>query len=169
MNAKYSWALLFVIAGLLVALPAFAADMGHSSAAHMGSYSKDASSMSGKFQAFHAKDLLGKNVENRQGEDLGKVEDIVFGKDGSAEFVVISHGGTLGAGAKYYPIPFNTFMSSATNMARLHTDDKIIASLEKNKLESAPSFSDKKWDVSSMESHDRICAYYGAGACDRTM
>jgi len=46
----------------------------------------------GEFHSFNANDLIGKTVKNKQGETLGKVEDLVIGSDGTADFVVLSRG-----------------------------------------------------------------------------
>lgn len=147
--------LLLLMVGFFVAVPVFAAGNEYS-----------ASPMkSGEFQAFHVNDLVGKTVKNSAGDELGKVEDMVIGKNGRADFVILSRGGTLGVGAKYIPIPFQTFMSSSTNLARVNTDADLIANLDKAKLDSAPAFTDNTYGLSTTDSHKQICSYYGAGAC----
>ena len=88
-----------------------------------------------------------------------------FSSDGRIDFVILSYGGTLGLGAKYVPVPYQTLMSNSSNLANINSDNDLVANLDKTKLDSAPSFSDKKWDVSSQDMRDKICTYYGAGAC----
>jgi hypothetical protein len=50
-------------------------------------------------------------------------------------------------------------------MARINTENDLIANLDTAKLDGAPSFKDKKYDLSSRDSQNKICSYYGAGAC----
>jgi len=150
--ARFNILSILVIVGLLVAVPVFAAETSNTLS-------------SSTFHAFKANDLIGKTVKNSNGDDIGKVEDLVIGNDGRADFVILSRGGTLGVGDKYIPIPFQTFMSNSTNLARINTDNDLIANLDTSKLDAAPSFKDKKYDLSSRDSQMRICRYYGAGAC----
>ncbi len=160
------WMPLLLIAGLLVALPAFAAT-GEGS----GSSSNPASSPSmiepqgtGQFHAFNAGDLIGKTVKDRKGEELGKVEDVVIGSDGYADFVVLARGGFIDIGEKYVPVPFQTFMSNATNIAKLNTAGDVMVNLTKDKIAKAPSFSkDNLGNIRT--SQDKICSYFGAGQC----
>jgi sporulation protein YlmC with PRC-barrel domain len=151
---------LLLVAGLLAAAPVLAAENDHSKSSMSTPRGSDSSN-----SAFNVNDLIGKSVKNSRGDELGKVEDVIIGSDGRAQFVVLSRGGTLGVGAKYVPVPFNTLMSNSTNIARIKTDNDLIANLDKAKLDSAPSFSDKRFDLSSRDSQNKICSYYGAGAC----
>jgi len=148
-----------MIVGLMVALPVFAAQDN----------SNQSASMNSEGHAFNAKDLIGKTVNDRQGKELGKVEDLVFGRDGSAYFVILAHGGEFGMGGKYTPIPFQTFMSDTHNLANLKSDRGLIASLDKAKLDAAPSFKDKDWLKDIRASQDKICSYFGAGQCPRRL
>jgi sporulation protein YlmC with PRC-barrel domain len=156
--------LLLVVVGLLVTVPVFAAESGYSNSnSHSNSMSNSQSS--GQFHAFNANDLIGKTVKDSKGNELAKVEDLVIGSDGRTDFVVLSRGGTLGVGTKYIPIPFQTFMSDSTNMAKINTDSDLVSNLNTAKLDEAPSFKDKNYDLSTRDSQMRICRYYGAGAC----
>ncbi len=148
---------LLVMVGLLVTVPVFAAGSDSSMS--------NPQQMPGTFHAFNANDLIGKTVKNSKGDELGKVEDLVIGNDGRADFVVLSRGGTLGVGTKYIPIPYQTFMSDSTNIAKINTDSDLVSNLNTAKLDEAPSFKDKNYDLSTRDSQMRICRYYGAGAC----
>jgi sporulation protein YlmC with PRC-barrel domain len=117
----------------------------------------------GNFPQFRADDLIGKSVKDQDGNGIGKVADLVIGKDGQADFVVLSHGGILWFGEKYTPVPFQTFMSNATNIAKLNSDSDVTTKLSKAKIDSAPEFSDRHWDLSG--SQGKICSYFGQGLC----
>ncbi len=150
--------MILLMVGLFVAAPVFAAESTSS-----GSSSSTMPSMS--FQTFHANDMIGKTLKNKQGDDLGKVEDLVISNDGRIDFVVLSYGGTLGIGAKYVPVPYQTIMSNSANFANISSNNDLIANLDKSKLDAAPSFSDKNWNASSQDTREKICSYYGAGSC----
>src|ERR1035437_5707837 len=57
-----------------------------------------------------ASSLKGDNVVNHQGEDLGKIEEIMIDLDrGRIAFAVLSFGGFLGMGDKLFAIPWQAF------------------------------------------------------------
>ena len=163
---KFNILMLAMIVGLLSAFAVYAAD--YSTSHPSSSMGVEKNLMSGEFHSFNASDLIGKTVKGKDGESLGKVEDVMLSRDGTASFVILSYGGTAGIGSKYVPIPFNTFVSDWTNMARLSTDSDVIANLDKAKLDSAPSFSDKK-ELGSHATRDTVCRYFGEGACPHRM
>ena len=171
---KFNVVVVIMAVSLLAALPVFAAEQARSpmdqssdsQGAGKSSQSHDSKTMSqSQSHAFNAKDLIGKSVRNKQDEELGKVEDLIIGQDGNTEFVILSRGGTLGVGAKYVPVPFKIFFPDATNISKISTDNDVIANLDKGKLDSAPSFNDRKINLSDQNSQDKICSHFGQGAC----
>jgi sporulation protein YlmC with PRC-barrel domain len=61
----------------------------------------------GHTRAILASKVNGTSIYNRNGEKLGHVEDIVLDKmSNEILFAVMGSGGVLGAGEKYYPIPW---------------------------------------------------------------
>ena len=54
-----------------------------------------------------ATSIDGNDIRNRQGEDLGKVKDLMIDlSDGSVSYAVVSYGGFLGMGDKLFAVPF---------------------------------------------------------------
>ena len=54
--------------------------------------------------------LKGDKVVNRQGEDLGKIEELMIDLDrGRIAYAVLSFGGFLGMGDKLFAIPWQAF------------------------------------------------------------
>jgi sporulation protein YlmC with PRC-barrel domain len=103
-----------------------------------------------------SKDLIGSKVKNAQGEDLGKVEEIVLDlEEGQIAYAVLSFGGFLGMGDKLFAIPAET-------LKRRASDNAIVLDVDKDRLKKAPGFdknnwpslSDRAWLVSVYE-------YYG--------
>jgi sporulation protein YlmC with PRC-barrel domain len=76
----------------------------------------------------------GTSVYNPKGERLGKVDHLMIDKfTGQVAFAVMSFGGFLGIGEKYYPLPWK--------MLRYDTRlEGYIVDLDRNKLENAPSY-----------------------------
>ena len=61
-----------------------------------------------------ASKLIGMNVQNPQGQDLGEIKDIVINLDsGSVSYAVLSSGGVLGVGEKLLAVPLSAFKRSA--------------------------------------------------------
>jgi hypothetical protein len=156
---------LLLTASLLVALPVFAAQSSSSQPMNQQTNqpSMGQSQQTVNFRPFYAKDLLGKTVKDQKGKSIGKVADVVIGRDGRADFVVLSHGGVFSK--KYTPVPFNTFISSATNLSDLQKASYLKTSLSKTRIDKAPTYSSRHWNLTG--SRDKICGYYGAGQCSR--
>src|SRR6187401_3293054 len=54
-----------------------------------------------------ATSIIGDKVENPQGENLGRIDDLMINlKTGEIEYVVIQFGAFLGMGGKLFAIPF---------------------------------------------------------------
>lgn len=43
-------------------------------------------------------DVIGADIRNMEDEDLGDIDDVVLGDDGTPQYVLLSHGGFLGVG-----------------------------------------------------------------------
>jgi hypothetical protein len=85
------------------------------------------------------KTVIGSKVVNAQNEDLGEIEDLVIDAGaGRIAYAVLSFGGFLGMGDKYFAIPWNAFRF---NLAEKHA----VLNLDKKKLENAPGFDKDNW------------------------
>src|ERR1035438_10546150 len=85
------------------------------------------------------KNLIGSDVVNAQNENLGTIEDVVLDAGaGRIAYAVLSFGGFLGMGEKYFAIPWNALhFNSEENRAVLNIDKKL--------LENAPGFDKDNW------------------------
>jgi len=105
-----------------------------------------------------ASEIIGLNVKDRTGEQVGEVEDIVIGRDGRVQYLIISHGGLLGIGENMVPIPYRM-----TNM-EVGEDAIVLKNVDKQMLENAPNFSDKDWESTGDPTFEqKINTYYGQG------
>lgn len=59
-------------------------------------------------------DLIGRSVENSQGESLGDVSNVVMAENGEIRSVIIGVGGFLGIGAKHIAVPFEALSFKET-------------------------------------------------------
>jgi len=103
-------------------------------------------------------DILKTTVENRRGEKLGTIQDLMVGVDGRLKYAILSHGGFLGIGDVLIPIPFGFLMAG---------DEKgtAVIDIDKQTLEKALSFETKTWpDFTTAEWEERIDRYFAAYA-----
>lgn len=86
-----------------------------------------------------ATSIIGDSVENREGEKLGEVNNIMLNiDDGSIEYIVLEFGSFLGMGGKLFAIPFNEMY--------LDTRKKVfVIDRSKEYLKSIPGFDPNHW------------------------
>ncbi|MGX7875283.1 PRC-barrel domain-containing protein [Mesorhizobium sp. ORM6] len=87
--------------------------------------------------------IIGVSVYNGAGdnaEDIGKVSDVVFDKDGMAKSVVIGVGGFLGVGAKNVAFDYDKLQWAEKN-----GDRWLVARTTKNELTARPEFDSKPY------------------------
>ncbi len=109
-----------------------------------------------KREVMSASTLVGDSVVNAQGEDLGKIEEIMIHvPSGRVAYAVLSFGGFLGMGDKLFAIPWEALT--------LDEDNKGFAvDIDKEILENAPGFDKDNWpDMGGSEFGEEIYAHYG--------
>ncbi|NNE41142.1 MAG: PRC-barrel domain-containing protein [Marinicaulis sp.] len=100
--------------------------------------------------------ISGDEVVNAEGEDLGHIEDLMIDPEtGKIEYAVLSFGGFLGLGDKYFAIPFT----------RLSTDrdkKRMVLDVEKTRLNDAPGFDKNDWpDFADQSFRKTVDTFYG--------
>jgi sporulation protein YlmC with PRC-barrel domain len=86
-------------------------------------------SMASRPKVLSAGTVTGDSVVNRQGEDLGKIEEIMLDIDeGRVAYAVLSFGGFLGIGDKLFAVPWKALRVDAGK-------DRFILDTPKEKLE----------------------------------
>jgi sporulation protein YlmC with PRC-barrel domain len=104
-----------------------------------------------------ASTLEGDRVVNRQGEDLGEIDEIMLDVPrGRIAYAVMSSGGFLGLGDKLFAIPWSALT--------LDTDNKwFVLDVDKQRLQDAPGFDKDNWpNTADAEFDARVHSYYGA-------
>lgn len=83
--------------------------------------------------------ITGDNVRNPQGEDLGKIKDLMIDtSSGRIAYAVLSFGGFLGMGDKLFAVPFKAL--------RLHPEEHSFElDVDKERLERAHGFDKDNW------------------------
>jgi hypothetical protein len=102
------------------------------------------------------KTVIGCGVVNTQNENLGKIEDLVFDTvSGRIAYAVLSFGGFLGMGDKYFAIPWRAFHF---DLAKKHA----VLNLDKKRLENAPGFDKDNWpNLADQQWGATIYKHYG--------
>ena len=103
-----------------------------------------------------ASSLKGDNVVNHQGEDLGKIEEIMIDLDrGRIAFAVLSFGGFLGMGDKLFAIPWQAFTVDTAQK-------RLVLNAKKELLEKATGFDKDKWpNMADLAWGATLYGYYG--------
>jgi sporulation protein YlmC with PRC-barrel domain len=106
-------------------------------------------------QAHRASKVIGMDVENAQGEDLGDIKDLVIDFDkGQIAYVVVGSGGVLGVGDTLHAVPWSS-LDLSDKM------DKFVINVDKNQWKNAPGFNPNDWpEVADKEFRQRIDSYY---------
>jgi sporulation protein YlmC with PRC-barrel domain len=101
--------------------------------------------------------LIGKDVRNSQGEDLGDIKDLVVDvNNGKVHYVVLSFGGFLGLGDKLFAFPTRAFDPA-------HDKDELVLRVDKQKLENAPGFESSAYpDWNSPNYRNQVDKYFGS-------
>ena len=95
--------------------------------------------MNTKNHLLSAGSLMSDKVKNMQGDDLGKLEEIMLDTtNGKIAYGVLSFGGFLGMGDKLFAVPW-TALSVDRNEKCLRLD------CDKKALENAPGFNKDSW------------------------
>ena len=100
--------------------------------------------------------LVGNDVCNEKGEDLGEIKEIMLDmQNGSVAYAVLSFGSFLGMGEKLFAVPWAALT--------LDTEHKrFVLNVEKDRLKQAPGFDRGKWPNMADQSWARgIHSYYG--------
>jgi sporulation protein YlmC with PRC-barrel domain len=61
--------------------------------------------------------VVGMDVHNKQGERLGRIDEVVIQRDGSLSYAVIAHGGFLGMGDNFVAVPWDRLTLDAQRQA----------------------------------------------------
>ncbi|WP_420459790.1 PRC-barrel domain-containing protein [Neolewinella sp.] len=100
--------------------------------------------------------ITGTNVTNQKGENLGEIKDLMIDTEsGRVNYAVLSFGGFLGLGDKYFAIPFEAFSVNTTT-------EKFVLNVSKDRLENAPGFDKDNWPKTNDHTYwNNLYTHYG--------
>lgn len=100
--------------------------------------------------------MTGDTVRNMKGEDLGKIEEVMVDLDcGRIAYAVLSSGGFLGMGDRFYAIPWNALTVDLEQR-------EFILDVDRERLERAPGFDEDNWPLmADRQWGETIHGYYG--------
>jgi sporulation protein YlmC with PRC-barrel domain len=103
------------------------------------------------------KEIIGYEIQNPQGDDLGKIDNLMINlQNGEVEYVVVEFGTFLGLGGKLFAVPFKELKLDA---------DKKVFTLDRDKeyLKKAPGFDKDHWpDTNDHSYFNNVTMYYGS-------
>lgn len=108
-----------------------------------------------KTNALSATSLNGTQVVNRQGEDVGHIEDMMIDlSTGRILYMVLSFGGILGIGNKLFAVPFDSLTIDQKN-------ETFVMDVDKERLKNAPGFDKDNWPTASNKDfQNEVYSYY---------
>lgn len=90
-------------------------------------------------QEMRASEIIGMQVENREGEDIGEIKDLVIDRaSGRVEYAALEHGGFLGMGEDLFAYPMSAFGQGAE-------EDKLVLNVPEERLDNREGFNDDNW------------------------
>ncbi|MES3006931.1 MAG: PRC-barrel domain-containing protein [Pseudomonadota bacterium] len=108
--------------------------------------------------------LVGNNIYNVEGDDLGGIKDMMLDThSGQVAYVVLSFGGFFGMGEKLFAVPWNAL---TLNVA----EKRFTLNADKEKLKNAPGFDKSNWpDMADQTWAQTIHSYYGTKHYSETL
>jgi PRC-barrel domain len=83
--------------------------------------------------------LIGSTVKNPQGKDLGSIKDLVISpEENRVLYAVLSFGGVLGLGEKFFAMPLNALKPAAEAKT-------FVLEMDPERLRNAPEFNQNNW------------------------
>lgn len=97
---------------------------------------------------WQASDVIGLDVQNKNSEKLGKIQNLAIdGKTGLVRYAIVSSGSTMGIGGKLTPVPWRALQFTATfkQGEATRSNAHCVFNVNKNTLANAPSFKHGEW------------------------
>ncbi|WP_236243455.1 PRC-barrel domain-containing protein [Streptomyces sp. CC228A] len=105
-------------------------------------------------------DVRGRKVVNGEGDEMGKVDDLLVDEqEGKVRFLLVEHGGFLGLGEKKTFVPVDAVVDVR--------DDVVVVSQSRRQIADAPPYDPELVDESQYSEdvfrHFGMAPYWGAG------
>jgi sporulation protein YlmC with PRC-barrel domain len=94
---------------------------------------------------FKSADIIGLPVRNKDGEDLGNINDLVVDmKTGEVRYAALSFGGFAGFGSKLFAVPFGSMTFKFGEPSKANSRH-FVFDVNKEQLDRAPGFDSSHW------------------------
>lgn len=102
-----------------------------------------------------ANTLVGNDVYNRQGDDLGDIKEIMLDmRDGRVAYAVLAFTAFFSTGAKLFAVPWSALTLDTSNK-------RFVLDVQKDRLNDAPGFDRNIWpDMADQTWQDEVEGYY---------
>jgi len=107
---------------------------------------------------YRASKILGATLRNAQSESLGSVEDLLLDRNSKVAFAIVGHGGVLGIGENYIPVPWSKLTFADRE------DTGLVATIDstKEQLEKAPLVKGDTYATMLAPGFtDQVCKFFG--------
>lgn len=93
---------------------------------------------------FRASEMMGMDIQNHQGENVGQVNDLVIDADtGETRYVAVTYGGFLGLGDKLFAVPYQAF---SCEIDPQNSEKRLLfLDVTQEQLEGAEGFDESHW------------------------
>ncbi|MEO5980425.1 MAG: PRC-barrel domain-containing protein [Chryseolinea sp.] len=103
-----------------------------------------------------ATSIIGDKVENLDGEDLGKIDNIMINvQNGEIDYIVLEFGSLLGMGGKLFAIPYKHLSLNSTK-------ECFVMNRERESFKNMPGFDKNHWPNTNDHAYYRdVDLYWG--------
>lgn len=108
--------------------------MGQSSSSTLSS--STGAQSGGANVSYEAKNLMGVDVTNQEGEKLGKIRNLAIGNDGKVSYAVLGTGGLAGMNETELAIPWTQLQISSSGSGGGEDAPKVTLNVSKDQLSS---------------------------------
>jgi sporulation protein YlmC with PRC-barrel domain len=107
--------------------------------------------------SFRSSHIIGMRVKNKDGKDIGKIEDLVIGlAKGDIRYAALSFGGFAGFGTKLFAVPWQ-----AMTFRFGENDRHFVFDVTEDQLKNAPGFDHNNWpNVADQKWATSVDKYY---------
>jgi sporulation protein YlmC with PRC-barrel domain len=107
-------------------------------------------------QRLTATSIIGDKVENAEGEDLGRIDNLMLNvHTGMVEYIVLEYGSFLGLGGKLFAIPYSELRVAPGRHV-------FILSRDEEYLKNSPGFDKDHWpDTNDHTYYGDVDSYWG--------
>lgn len=99
---------------------------------------------------FRASDIIGEEIKNAQGQEVGEIDDLIIAQDNNILYAVVSVGGFLRMGDRLVAIPYKDLQVNARG------DDTIVTyNVTQEELKARPEFRYRAGEIRWRDTQDR--------------